>query len=95
MKISYALAALPFLGLLGGIAFANRVEPFVLWPWHSMRPHPDLGLPLATHDRSFASSRCVNGLLPSDRSGSRRSTTVRPTRSADATYVSRDRCRPL
>lgn len=30
MKISYALAALPFLGLLGGIAFANRVEPFVL-----------------------------------------------------------------
>ena len=30
MKISYALAALPFLGLLGGIAFVNRVEPFVL-----------------------------------------------------------------
>jgi hypothetical protein len=30
VKISYALAALPFLGLLGGIAFANRVEPFVL-----------------------------------------------------------------
>ena len=24
------LAALPFLGLLGGIPFANRVEPFVL-----------------------------------------------------------------
>jgi hypothetical protein len=24
------LAALPFLGILGGIFFANRVEPFVL-----------------------------------------------------------------
>lgn len=26
----YVLAALPFLGILGGAAFANRVEPFVL-----------------------------------------------------------------
>jgi Protein of unknown function (DUF3311) len=26
----YLLAALPFLGLLGGIPFANRVTPFVL-----------------------------------------------------------------
>ena len=30
MKLIYALAALPFLGILGGITFANRVEPFVL-----------------------------------------------------------------
>lgn len=30
MKLIHALAALPFLGLLGGIVFANRVEPFVL-----------------------------------------------------------------
>jgi hypothetical protein len=26
----HVLAALPFLGILGGIFFANRVEPFVL-----------------------------------------------------------------
>jgi hypothetical protein len=26
----YLLAALPFIGLLGGIPFANRVTPFVL-----------------------------------------------------------------
>jgi hypothetical protein len=26
----YVLASLPFLGILGGIFFANRVEPFVL-----------------------------------------------------------------
>jgi ABC-type antimicrobial peptide transport system permease subunit len=26
----YALGALPFLGILVGIIFANRVEPFVL-----------------------------------------------------------------
>lgn len=26
----YVLAALPFLGILGGIFFANRVEPYVL-----------------------------------------------------------------
>jgi len=26
----YLLALLPFVGLLGGIGFANRVEPFVL-----------------------------------------------------------------
>lgn len=30
MKIIHVLAALPFLGLLGGIILANRVEPFVL-----------------------------------------------------------------
>lgn len=30
MKLIYLLAALPFLGLLGGMAFANRVEPLVL-----------------------------------------------------------------
>ena len=30
MKLIYALAALPFLVLLGGIIFANRVEPFIL-----------------------------------------------------------------
>ena len=30
MKLIYVLAALPFLGILGGIFFANRVEPFVL-----------------------------------------------------------------
>ncbi len=30
MKLIYLLAALPFLGLLGGMVFANRVEPFVL-----------------------------------------------------------------
>lgn len=26
----YLLAALPFIGILGGIVFANRVEPYVL-----------------------------------------------------------------
>lgn len=30
MKLIYLLAALPFLGILGGIFFANRVEPFIL-----------------------------------------------------------------
>lgn len=30
MKLIHLLAALPFLGILGGIIFANRVEPFVL-----------------------------------------------------------------
>ena len=29
MRLIYLLAALPFLGILGGIVFANRVEPFV------------------------------------------------------------------
>ena len=29
MRLIHVLAALPFLGILGGIAFANRVEPFV------------------------------------------------------------------
>ena len=30
MKLIHALAALPFIGILVGIAFADRVEPFVL-----------------------------------------------------------------
>ncbi len=30
MRPMYLLAALPFLGLLGGIPFVNRVTPFVL-----------------------------------------------------------------
>jgi hypothetical protein len=30
MKFIYLLASLPFLGILRGIFFANRVEPFVL-----------------------------------------------------------------
>lgn len=30
MKLIHVLALLPFLGILVGIAFANRVEPFVL-----------------------------------------------------------------
>ena len=30
MKLVHALGALASLGLLGGIIFANRVEPFVL-----------------------------------------------------------------
>lgn len=30
MRPLYLLAALPFLGLLGGIPFVNRVTPFVL-----------------------------------------------------------------
>jgi len=30
VKLTHALAALPFLGILGGIFFANRVEPYVL-----------------------------------------------------------------
>jgi hypothetical protein len=30
LKLIHLLAALPFVGILGGIAFANRVEPFVL-----------------------------------------------------------------
>jgi hypothetical protein len=29
VRLIHVLAALPFLGILGGIAFANRVEPFV------------------------------------------------------------------
>jgi hypothetical protein len=30
VKLIHVLAALPFLGILGGIIFANRPEPFVL-----------------------------------------------------------------
>ena len=30
MKLQHGLAALPFLGILVGIFFANRTEPFVL-----------------------------------------------------------------
>jgi hypothetical protein len=30
MKLTHALSALPFLGILVGIFFANRTEPFVL-----------------------------------------------------------------
>lgn len=30
MRAIYLLGALPFIGILGGIVFANRVEPFVL-----------------------------------------------------------------
>lgn len=30
MKSLYLLALLPFIGLLGGLSFANRVEPYVL-----------------------------------------------------------------
>jgi hypothetical protein len=30
MRPLYLLGVLPFLGLLGGIGFANRVTPFVL-----------------------------------------------------------------
>ena len=30
MKLIHVLGALPFLGILRGIIFANRVEPFVL-----------------------------------------------------------------
>jgi hypothetical protein len=30
MKLIHLLAALPFIGILGGISFANRVEPYVL-----------------------------------------------------------------
>jgi len=30
MKAIYFLAAIPFIGILGGVSFANRVTPFVL-----------------------------------------------------------------
>jgi hypothetical protein len=30
MKPQYVLAAIPFVGILAGIFFANRVEPYVL-----------------------------------------------------------------
>jgi hypothetical protein len=30
MKLQHGLAALPFVGVLAGIFFANRVEPYVL-----------------------------------------------------------------
>jgi hypothetical protein len=30
MKLTHALSPLPFLGILVGIFFANRTEPFVL-----------------------------------------------------------------
>jgi hypothetical protein len=30
MRLIHALSALPFIGILAGIFFANRVEPFVL-----------------------------------------------------------------
>ncbi len=30
MRLSYFLGMLPFLGILGGVIFAIRVEPFVL-----------------------------------------------------------------
>ncbi len=30
MKLTHALSALPFFGILGGIFFANSAEPYVL-----------------------------------------------------------------
>jgi hypothetical protein len=30
MKLIHALSALPFIGVLAGIFFANRIEPYVL-----------------------------------------------------------------
>ena len=30
MKLIHGLSALPFIGILAGIFFANRVEPYVL-----------------------------------------------------------------
>ena len=30
MKLIHVLAFIPFLGVLGGIFFANRVEPYVI-----------------------------------------------------------------
>jgi NADH:ubiquinone oxidoreductase subunit 5 (subunit L)/multisubunit Na+/H+ antiporter MnhA subunit len=30
MKLTHALSGLPFIGVLAGIFFANRAEPFVL-----------------------------------------------------------------
>jgi hypothetical protein len=30
VRLVYLLGTLPFLGILGGIVFANRVEPYVL-----------------------------------------------------------------
>ncbi len=30
MRLTHALSSLPFFGILGGIFFANRTEPFVL-----------------------------------------------------------------
>jgi hypothetical protein len=30
MKLTHALSAVPFIGILAGIFFANRAEPFVL-----------------------------------------------------------------
>ena len=30
MRLIHMLAVLPFIGILGGISFANRVEPYVL-----------------------------------------------------------------
>jgi hypothetical protein len=30
VKLTHALSGLPFIGILAGIFFANRVEPFVL-----------------------------------------------------------------
>jgi Protein of unknown function (DUF3311) len=30
VKLTHVLSALPFVGILGGIFFANRAEPFVL-----------------------------------------------------------------
>jgi hypothetical protein len=30
MKLTHVLSSLPFFGILGGIFFANRTEPFVL-----------------------------------------------------------------
>jgi hypothetical protein len=30
MKLQHGLAALPFVGVLAGIFFANRIEPYVL-----------------------------------------------------------------
>jgi hypothetical protein len=30
VKLTHALSALPFLGILGGIFFNNRVQPYVL-----------------------------------------------------------------
>jgi hypothetical protein len=30
VKLVHLLGALPFLGILGGVIFTNRVEPFVL-----------------------------------------------------------------
>ena len=55
MKLVYLLALIPFIGILGGVSFANHVHPV------NVRGCPDGVLTVAAH--AFPCENCGPGLL--------------------------------